>query len=83
MTDPIRIATPSAIQPNAEKKSLRKAAREVVSAGAAGDDIGVADSGEDISLIRLASGREDQAGGGAAGLRVVGVSDLGNAHRIR
>ena len=44
MTDPIRMAMPNAIQPSADRKSLRKAARSSVV-----EESGAACSGEDIS----------------------------------
>ena len=41
MTDPIRIAIPKAIQPSADRKSLRKAARSSAAEGACSrEDIG-------------------------------------------
>jgi len=40
MTEPIRMAIPSAIQPSADRKSLRRAARSCAAEGAcSGEDI--------------------------------------------
>src|ERR1700741_2056195 len=71
ITDPIRIAMPKPIQPNADRKSPRRLA---MSSCPPGDDAGAVRSGEDIGVTYWRFGR--------TGFRTARAPRLGNPHRI-